>query len=246
MKEKDIHSLIESQRDDAKNKVTQNVLRQIPQRDTPPRSQKAFFARGWRLASIAFALICVLTLAIVLPLTLTGTNEPTLPPTNAGGDPPAETNPPKDDGRFCTDEDLTSDFLGSTLKEYTQKNNLGFLYVDMYEGAEEVLTKYGYLKSDPTDIIYYEEFICTADAGSFITLSITDKNTKAEKYREYYEANKEFTVGDITVKWRDGNHERTVSIFYYGEYTYYLEIDIPQATGILKEIITDMLNNSGN
>ena len=221
MREKDVHNLIEQQDPEAKQRLWEKISAQLdlaPQPEAQTKAQVKPKLKGWHWTTIAVALVCIVTLSIVLPLTL------------------------KDNGtRYCDSTQYTTDILGQTLREYSLAHNSKYLYVDWYNNAEEIVTKYGYINDKNDDIVFFEEFIINGDTGDTITLSITDKNTKVDRFNSFYEESEELVINGVTVKWRDNNKAETLATFEYNGYIYYLQLNVGEAKDQITEIIEGML-----
>lgn len=215
MREKDIHNLIEQEEAEAKQRIWARISPQLGLESTskqPPVAKR----KTWKWATLAIALVCIVTLSIVLPLTL------------------------KDSGsRYCDYDDYTTDSLGKTLQEYFSEHNKSLLYVDWYGVAEEVKTSYGYMVGNKNDIVFFEEkFIATT--GEELTFAVTDNKTQVDKYKFFYENCTELAVKNATVKF-SSSRGYTNATFEYKGYIYYLRLKVDDGQERLTEIIEDML-----
>ena len=219
MREKDVHKLIEEQNPEAKQRIWEKVRTELNLGDLQygPATKATAKMQPWKWSVIAVALICVITLSIVLPLTLQG-----------GG------------SRFCDIEQYTREPLGQTLKEYFAANNKNLLYVDWYGNAEDVVTDYAYIKGNKSDIVYLQEFIVNGETGENITLTITDNKTRVDVLELYFICPQEKNVQGIVVNF--GADSRTTRAkFEYKGYVYYLETTVRNGQELITNVIEDML-----
>ena len=133
MKDYEIHKLIEQQNPEAKERLWQRIKSELDLPDNPPApAPVAAKPKVWRRwTAIAAALVCVITLSIVLPLTLGGEKI-----------------------RFSDFEHYTVARLEQNLEDYFLSNNRDLLVVDWYDIAEEVKTDYGHINEDPNDVVF--------------------------------------------------------------------------------------------
>lgn len=218
MREKDIHEIIEQQNPEAKRQIWEKISAELNLPSSPqPKQEVAVKPKRWKWAAIALAVICVVTLSIVLPLTL------------------------KDSGtRFCDATQYVSANLEQPLGQYFKTHNKDLLYVDWYDVAEEINTVYGYNINDKNDIFYFTEEILNGETGEIIKLSITDNKTRVDIFVSYNDFTQKFTVKDTVVAWQSYNQVNVLAKFEYKGYVYYLQID-DSSQERLTEIITDML-----
>lgn len=223
MREKDVHKLIEQQDYDDKQRVWERINAQmggvLP--DLPVKRRRAVPKKVWWTA-FAMALVCIVTLSVVLPLTL-GHNEPPI--------------------RFCDATQYTVGELGQTLREYSSQHNRGFMYVDWYGNADEVITTYGRSNEDEQDIFFFSETLINGQTGEQLVLSITDNHTRVDIFNEFYDNYEVVGILGINVQFK--NYRRiSQAAFEYKGYIYYLRIDVVNGQARLSEIIEGMLNNS--
>lgn len=216
MREKDIHELIEKQNPEKKQRMWEKISAEL---NLPPSSQPKAVAKKNNLkwAYVAAALVVVITLSIVLPITL------------------------KDDGvRYCDITQYETESLQQTLQECFIERNIDLLYVDWYDEAEELVTDYAYSKTDKSDIVFYREFIINSETGEELTLAVTDNKTRVDIFNDFYngiEAVKT-TIKNVSVDWKV-DYVRTLAMFEFNKHTYYLELDGSQER--MTEIIEAML-----
>ncbi len=218
MREKDVHKLIEQQDSELKQRILSKVRSQT---DVEPVARQKTTAKRitWKWATVCIALVCIVTLSVVLPLTLKG-----------------------EAVRYCDVTQYVTEDLGQTVKEYSVSHNKNLLYVDWYDIAETVATVYGYNKKDKADIIYITETIVNGETGEQISLSLTDSKTRVDLFNRFYE-NPLTVIGnvnDTNVRWIV-NYDNTLAMFEYQKHTYYLQTDAQNGKESLTAIIENML-----
>lgn len=219
MKDYEIHKLIEQQNPEEKERLWQRIKAELDLPDSPPTpAPVAAKPKVWkRWTAIAAALVCVITLSIVLPLTLGGENE-----------------------RYCDFEHYTTASLEQNLGDYFSSNNKDLLSVDWYDIAEEVKTEYGHINEDPNDVVFFKETIVNIETGEILMLYITDNRTRVDVLEIYHTDNNTTSVRNVSVKYSsDGLYTR--AMFEYNKNVYYLNIDVGNAQERLTEIIESML-----
>lgn len=228
MREKDVHNLIEKQNPDAKQQLWDYLQAQIDEA-TLPRKQvvEAKPKRNWKWAFVAVAILCVVTLSIVLPIVLRDDG-----PSGGGGD----------GIRYCTVEQYETAKFGQTIAAYSVSHNKGFLYVDWYDGADEITTVCGYNKKNASDVFYISERIVNGETGEAITVSVTDNKTRVDIFDDYFsECIQCVMIDDIAVNCPFNTLDKTIAMFEYQNNIYYLEYEEGNSLGRLLEIIQDML-----
>lgn len=218
MKEKEIHELIESQNPEAKRIMWEKVSSQLDLGSIPPK-KTVNKKKKVKLAVIAVAILCAVTLSIVLPLALRD-NSPSV--------------------RFCTAKQYVTENLNQTLREYVIGHNGNFMYVDWYNSADEIKTSYAYNKDDKNDIIFFTEYLVHSETGEGLYLSVTDNRTRVDVFEEYYSDCTTVTIENISVSYRNWR-KSTRAVFEYKNHIYYLQIDVGDAQERLTEIIEGML-----
>lgn len=219
MKDYEIHKLIEQQNPEAKERLWQRIKSELDLPDNPPApAPVAAKPKVWkRWTAIAAALVCVITLSIVLPLTLGGEKV-----------------------RFSNFEQYTVARLEQNLEGYFLSNNRDLLVVDWYDIAEDISTEYGHINEDPNDVVFFMETIVNNETGEILTLYITDNRTRVDVLEIYHTGNNTTSVRNVSVKYSsDGLYTR--AMFEYNKNVYYLNIDVGNAQERLTEIIKSML-----
>ena len=220
MKDYEIHKLIEQQNPEEKERLWQRIKAELDLPDSPPTTPAPVAAKPkvWRRwTAIAAALVCVITLSIVLPLTLDGENE-----------------------RYCDFEHYTTASLEQNLGDYFSSNNKDLLSVDWYDIAEEVKTEYGHMKENKNDIVFFGETILNGETGESLTLYVTDNKTRVDILEDYYNDCNSTKVRDVTVQYKS-DRLSSQAVFNYRNNIYYLELDVGNAQERLTEIIESML-----
>lgn len=218
MKDIDVHRLIEQQEPEAKERMWQRIKAELNLPDAPQPAPVSVKPKQWKKwTAIAAALVCVITLSIVLPLTLGGEKI-----------------------RYCDYQQYTTENLEQNLGDYFLSNNKKLLYVDWYDFAEETQTIYGHINGNKNDVVFYSETILNGETGELLTLYVTDNKTRVDILENFYLDNSSFNVKNIVVK---GIFNRLLSrvVFEYEKNIYYLEIDVGNAQERLTEIIEGML-----
>lgn len=225
MRERDVHNLIEQQNPEAKRRIWERISSQLDLTPAEPQPKKPVKKKRWSWAFIAMAVVCVVTLSIVLPITLRGNDDVVDEPQI----------------RFCDSNSYTVDSLGQTLKEYSSEHNKNFLYVDWYDISEETTTRYAFITEDKTDIVFWEEMFINGETGEELTISITDNKTKVDKFEEFEKKYNEIEVNKIKVKLKTNNTQSSMASFEYNNYNYYLNIEFGDGQERMVEIIESML-----
>ena len=219
MKDIDVHRLIEQQEPEAKERMWQRIKAELNLPDAPQPAPVVAKPKQWKKwTAIAAALVCVITLSIVLPLTLGGEKV-----------------------RFCDSKQYTTESLEQNLGDYFSSNNKNLLYVDWYGSAEEIKTRYGHINGNANDVVFYSEMILNGETGESLTLYITDNRTQVDILENYCTDNYDtIRVQNVSVKCKK---DRLISkaMFEYNKNIYYLEIDVGNAQERLTEIIENML-----
>lgn len=219
MREKDIHNLIEQQDDEAKQRIWQKISSQIDV--TPAPCQKTVTKKKIGLLSaLAVALVCLVTLSIVLPLVLRD-NEPQI--------------------RYCDESQYTTESFSQTLKEYSLSHNNVLRYVDWYENADQVITSYGYNKEDKNDILFFKEKIVNSETGEVLFLSVTDSKTQVDIFDAFLIDYMEILINDVVVRYDIANLTQCSAMFEYENHMYYMQLHTADGLARLTEVIKGML-----
>lgn len=215
MRENDIHNLIEQQDPERKQRVWEKICSQVDlpaARQSTPAPKK----RTFKLAALAVALVCVVTLSIVLPLAL-------------------RDNGPQD--RYCDMTQYTVENMNQTLKEYSLAHNNNLLYVDWYDISEETSTRYAHMNENKDDVVFWEETLLNGETGEYLTFSVTKSKTRVDILEEFYNSvESTSSVNVVTVKWHN-TFKDTFAMFEYQKRIYYLKLDVADGQERLMEII---------
>ena len=183
--------------------------------------KKPFYKTYRFFAGISTALVAV-CLAIVLPMTLNkGEDGPTIHYRNA--------------------EDCLESQIEYSLKEYSERNNVSYLYIDWYNIAEEIQTKLYFSMDNPDDLIYIQEMLVNGETGSIVFLSITDKYTRLDILEAFEDVCiTENVVEGIIVK--SGSFGKVDKAYFeYGNYRYFIELSYPLSDDYILEVIEGMI-----
>lgn len=218
MRERDVHNLIEQQESEAKQRIYGSIKERA---DFSPSVKKQ--PRRIKLAVLATVMTCLVVLAVVLPITLRSN---------------------KNDGtRFCDASQYQLEQVTQTLKEYSQQNNSGMLYVGWYDVAEDVQTQIAYNVDDYEDIIFFQEGIINGETGEEVMLYITDNKTSVDILENYQNCNEEISVADSVVNWTVNIVSSVTYIkFTHTDYTYYVHINNAYDEQQISQLVADMLN----
>ena len=80
--------------------------------------------------------------------------------------------------RYCGVEDCEIKSGECTLKEHTEKYQVGLLYLDWYEKAEDY-NKFLYTLKETGDAVCFQEFFMDSDAN-YIYIYVTDNRTEID------------------------------------------------------------------
>ncbi len=221
MNEREIHDLIEQQDPEAKQRIYDKVMQRIDfSKMEPPQQTVKAKSRRPLWITLSTVLACLVVLAIVLPITLQDIG---------GGE------------RYCDDSQYRTVKTEQTLKEYSLKHNGNLLYVGWQDVAEEITTAHALNVADKNDIIYFNEIILNGETGEEIELYVTDTKTTVDKLSDFKNCVNEQMVNGIMVKWGDLNVLTTIATFTYGDYVYYMSLNVPNANEQIAEIVENML-----
>ncbi|MCH5148782.1 MAG: hypothetical protein J1G05_05415 [Clostridiales bacterium] len=221
------HKLIEAKNPERKTALDNRIKNQLNISDetnngkTAVSFRKPFYKTYRFFAGISTALAAV-CLAIILPVIL-----------NNGTQTPVE--------RYCYANDCLEIRIDYTLKEYAERNNVSYLYIDWYDIADELQTILYVSADDHNDLIYMREALVNGDTGCNVILSITDLYTNVDILNSIRaECNNINNINGISIHW---NYQNIVSkgYFVYGNYRYYIELVYPLTDDSILEIIESML-----
>lgn len=222
-----VHKLIEeknSKRKAALENRIKNQLNIVDETNTDKAEymcKKPFYKtyRFFAGVSSALAAIC---LAIVLPIALgKGEQAPSL--------------------FYCNADDCVEIQIEYSIKEYGQKNNKAYLYIDWYDIAEEVQTKL-FVNAEKTDeLIYVQELLVDGETGSIAVLYVTDLFTRVDILDELWiGCVAKIEINEISVYW-GSNNIVSKAYFEYGNYRYFIELNYPLSDDYILKLIEEML-----
>ncbi|MCH5152810.1 MAG: hypothetical protein J1F68_02465 [Clostridiales bacterium] len=227
MTEKDIQKISEQYKDEKTplyKKIHERVEDMIVQQARKRKRIKTFY----KTFPVALAMVLVISLAIVLPIVLQ----------------PNETTPGGAPSIWYSDSDITSQPLptGDTLKKYVAENNESFLYIDMYEVAEDIDTQRYYKKDDESITVYLQETFTHTETGYFIRLTVKKNNIIVESLDNEINEPQTLSVNNVTVYYGITRQD-AIAQFEYDGYKYYLgfaDIDEYFTVEFIAEIISNM------
>lgn len=222
MKENDIHRLIEEQDRENKDALYEKLQSRLnisaeQKAEQPKRRTK----RTVGIFSIAAACVCVVFLAVMLPFLLK----------NGKVDEPGE--------RYCSEDDYTLSDSKQTVKEYVSSTEKDILYIDWYEFSEVTTFIYVSVK-DPDDMVYMREKLVNNETGDVINFYITDNRTNIDVIASFKNAcEDDYNTHNTAVKY-NYNNKKSMAMFEYKGFRYYIELLEPFEENSIKEIIDGM------
>lgn len=226
MTEKDIQKISEQYKEEKTplyEKIHERVEDMIVQQARKRKRIKTFY----KTFPVALAMVLIISLAIVLPIVLQ----------------PNETTPEGAPSIWYSDLDITSGPLppGDTLKKYVAENNESFLYIDMYEIAEDIDTQRYYKKDDESITVYLQETFMHGEYGYIIQLAVMKDNVVVDRFENLMRETQELLVNEVVVQYEIGRQTSSAQ-FEYDGYKYYLGFtDIDESFNI--EFITEIISN---
>lgn len=221
MKEKDIHNLIEQQEPEKKQAAFKRIQERLNIAEVPAaqtaKPKKSVKKRAFAWSAVMAVALC---LAIVLPITLTGT--------------------PDVKDRYCVAGDYETYPTEFNIEQYASNINKKILFVDWYDIAEECLTDLFVNVNDHDDMIYLREKLVSGETGEIVDLFITDNHTTVDVLSLWQNCNTDCQINGINIKFFKmmDSHYAT---FKYGDFVYYLEITNVDSESRALEIIASML-----
>ena len=221
MKEKDIHNLIEQQEPEKKQAAFKRIQERLNIAEVPAvqtaKPKKSVKKRAFAWSAVMAVALC---LAIVLPITLTGT--------------------PDVKDRYCVAGDYETYPTEFNIEQYASNINQKILFVDWYDIAEECLTDLYVNVNDRNDMIYLQELLVNGETGEIVDLYITDKRTKVDILSRWDSCTTVKQLEDTEVL-LDVTFQSLFATFKYGYFVYYLEITNVDSESRALEIIASML-----
>ena len=222
MTEKDFQIISEQYKDEKeplRAKVHQRVEEMYEQKAKRKQRLNIFY----KVFPVSLAVVLIISLAITLPIVLQPTGEQ-----------------PDSEIRY-SDLDLDIEELDVTLKEYATSNNEQYLYIDLYDIAEDLSTVRYFKADDDSVTAYLQESFVHGETGYSIKLSIMKQNITVDKYDGEFENSQEMIVNNVTIIYRISRTGASAQ-FAYNDYKYYLEFDDAIEIEFLTEIITNMFS----
>ena len=220
MTERDIQKISEEYKDEKEplyEKIHERVENMIVQQAKKRKRLKTFY----KVFPVSLAMVLIISLAIVLPIVLQPTEE-------------------EQPLRYSATE-LDAVELNYTLKEYARQNNENYLYIDLYDNAEETVTLRYFEINNESRTAFLQESFNDGDMGYAILLTIMKKNVAVDGYDQPLPSQKEMTINDVTITYGITTLNSKAK-FEYLDYKYYLEFDDEIPVEYLTEIITNMFN----
>lgn len=222
-----IHKLIESKNPKRKAVLDNRIKNELNITDdktntdkTETSFKKPFYKTYRFFAGISTAVVAA-CLAIVLPIVGNNTQIP--------------------EERYCNASDCIEIPIEYSVKEYSEKNNLSYLYIDWYNIADEVQTKLFVNAEKPDDLIYAQEILVNGETGSFVVLSITDLYTKVDILEAFWnDCTVAVVIKGTNIYWNSFNFVNK-AYFEYGNYRYFIELTYSLSDDYIFELIEGML-----
>lgn len=211
MKDKKIHDLIEQG-----NKETKEKSWQVLEEDLYSNRTSAQQENGGATLSVALnkkvvlvATIFLVLLGVALILIFYFVNDKRT----------------VDEFRFYAESDYSQTITDTTLKEYSDDNNLGLLYFDWYDETYYIEDMV-YTLNESGDVVCYRETIFDNDLGNLIVLFVVENDISLE-FLNIIDNTCNFDYQTETgqrVMW-GGDELSAYSILEYNGFKYYLQID---------------------
>ena len=216
MTEKDILKISQEYKDEKEplyEKIHERVEETIVQQARKRKRLQTFY----KAFPVSVALVLIICLAVILPIVLQ----------------------PADDGEIrYSDVELDSEKLDITLKEYASLRNEQFLYIDLYDMAEDLITRRYFKISDEGATAYLKESFTDGETGYHILLTIMKNNVTVDRYENLMKDSQLLTIKDVPILY-EITRQTAVAQFEYDGYKYYLEFN----DGIDEEYLTSIITN---
>ena len=223
MTEKDIQKISEQYKDEKEplyEHIHERVEGMIVQQANKRKKLNAFY----KVFPVSLAMVLIICLVIILPIVLQPTGEQ-----------------PDSEIRY-SDFELDIERLESTLKEYAISQNENYLYINLYDIAED-LTASRYFKIGEENLtVYLQESFTHGETGYYIQQTIMKRNVIVEEYEQLFLNPQEMAIKDVTITYEITRQYAKVQ-FEYLDYKYCLDfgnIDEYFDVEFLTEIITNM------
>ncbi|MCH5159482.1 MAG: hypothetical protein J1F66_01360 [Clostridiales bacterium] len=219
MTDEEIYQQIEEYREEANalyERTHEQVEASIVKHAQTKKRRKKLFA-----GMLSFAMVLVVTLAIVLPIVI---------------------QPQDQEIRYNDFSVLIPEELNYNLKEYYAINKQSLLYLDWYEYAEEMITLRYYEDGKESETVYLSESLIDGYRGYLVKLSVVKRNIVVEILDEKFEEYETTNIDDVQIIYML-DRKRSLAKFEYQGYKYYLEIEDEITLDFLLETIESMFNN---
>ena len=221
MTEKDIQKISEQYKDEKAplyDKIHERVEEMIVQQAQRRKRLNTFC----KVFPASLAVVLIICLAIVLPIVLQPTGEQT-----------------GDNVIRYSDNQLVRDKLDVNLKDYAINNNQKYLYIDMYDVAEELITFRYYDEKDDSSTGYLQESFEHIELECSITLSIMKQNITVDKFDNFLSNAKTEKINSVEITYTLTTLDCKAQ-FEYGDYKYYLKLEGDIELEDLENIINNM------
>lgn len=225
MRDIDIDNAIENADCEKKEQLRAQLHTRIglpQQEERHTKSKRRVFSL--KTVSLGLAAMCVVCLAIVLPISLREDTEPE----------------PLQKKYTYSSVDLCDAALGLTIKEYSEKIGKNILYIDWYDIAEECVTTKYFLPENENEIIYITEDLLNGETGDYVCIYVVEANISVDvldALRDFCTLNYEYN--SISIHWMC-NAEESRAFFEYSGYKYYVSLDYPMSEEAILDIVKEM------
>ncbi|MCH5156525.1 MAG: hypothetical protein J1G02_01455 [Clostridiales bacterium] len=220
MTEKDIQIISEQYKDDKApfyEKIHQRVEEMYERKALRKKRLKTFY----KVFPVSLAVVLIISLAIILPTVLQPTGE-------------------EPDGIIrYSDAELDIERLDYTIKDYQIRNNENYLYIDVYDIAEELTTLRYFKIGNESTTAYLQESFIHGETGYSIKLTIMKSNITVDEYENLVQSPQTMEVNNVAVSYDISRLFANAQFEYLG-YKYYLEFDDAIDIEFLTELITNM------
>ena len=220
MTEKDIQKISEQYKDEKAplyEKIHERVETMIEQQAKKRKRLKTFY----RVFPVSLAMVLIICLAVILPIVLQPTGEQ-----------------PSGEIRYSAAE-LDAKKLDYNLNVYAIRSNEHYLYIDLYDIAEDLATFRYFKIDDESATAFLQESFIHGETGYSIKLTIMKKDTIVDKFEGFLKDTKELLISDVTIFY-DITRQYANAQFDYQDYKYYLEFGDAIEVEFLEEIISNM------
>lgn len=221
MTEKDIQKISEQYKDEKGplyDKVQERVEAMYEQKAQRKKRLNTFY----KAFPISLAVVLIVSLAIILPIVMQHPD---------GVQPEGEI-------RYSA-VDLDAEKLEYNLRDYAIRNNNQYLYLNLYDIADDLATFRYFTIEDDSVTVYLQESFIHGETGYSIQLTVMKSNIKVDGIGEELPDPQQMSINDITITYNI-NRQYTKAEFEYLDYKYYLEFNDAIEVDFLIEIITNM------